>query len=96
MRRLLEAKIDALPEASRPVFVLRAVERLSVEETAAALGIPAPEVDQLFTRARSELRDALFQEIDLAFGVAFDIGGRRCDRIVAGVMARLAAGEGNL
>jgi RNA polymerase sigma-70 factor (ECF subfamily) len=35
-RRLLEAKIDLLPEAFRTVFMLRAVEEMSVEETAAA------------------------------------------------------------
>src|SRR2546428_520662 len=39
-RRLLEQKIDALPEAYRVVFILRALEEFSVEETAAALGIP--------------------------------------------------------
>jgi RNA polymerase sigma-70 factor, ECF subfamily len=38
-RRIVEAKIDQLPDAFRAVFVLRAVEELSVEETAAALGI---------------------------------------------------------
>jgi len=96
IRRLLEAKIDALPEAFRVVFVLRAVQELSVEEAAAALQIPEATVRTRFFRARSLLREALSQEIDLAFGGAFDIGGRRCDRIVAGVMARLAAGEGDL
>lgn len=96
MRRLLEAKIDALPETFRVVFVLRAVQELSVEEAAAALQIPEATVRTRFFRARSLLREALSQEIDLAFGGAFDIGGRRCDRIVAGVMARLAAGEGDL
>src|SRR5206468_4394059 len=34
MQRLLEARIDALPDAFRVVFVLRALEELSVEETA--------------------------------------------------------------
>jgi RNA polymerase sigma-70 factor (ECF subfamily) len=96
MRRLLEAKIDALPEAFRVVFVLRAVQELSVEEAAAALQIPEATVRTRFFRARSLLREALSQEIDLAFGGAFDIGGRRCDRIVAGVMARLAAGQADL
>ena len=38
-RRLLEGKIDALPEVFRTVFVLRALEELTVEETAASLGI---------------------------------------------------------
>ena len=37
-RRLLEAKIDGLPDAFRTVFVLRAVEEMSVEEAAVCLG----------------------------------------------------------
>ena len=92
MRRLLEAKIDELPEAFRLVFVLRAVEEMSVEETAAALGIPEPTVRTRYFRARSQLREALSQEIDLAIDDAFAFAGERCDRIVANVMQRLAAG----
>src|SRR5687767_695237 len=40
VRRLLEARIDALPDLYRAVFVMRAVEEMSVEETAAALELP--------------------------------------------------------
>jgi RNA polymerase sigma-70 factor (ECF subfamily) len=95
IRRLLEEKIDALPDAYRSVFVLRALEELSVGETAEALGIPEATVRTLFFRARSQLREALSREIDLAFDDAFAFAGERCDRIVAAVMARLAAvGEG--
>jgi len=90
--RLLEARIDGLPEALRIVFVLRAVEELSVEETACALGIPEATVRTRFSRARSQLREALSREIDLAFDDAFAFDGERCDRIVSRVMARLAAG----
>ena len=50
-RRLLEARIDGLPDAFRAVFVLRAVEEFSVEETAAALGIPEATVRTRFFRA---------------------------------------------
>jgi RNA polymerase sigma-70 factor (ECF subfamily) len=42
------------------------------------------------------LREALSREIDLAFDDAFAIAGERCERIVARVMARLAAGEDDL
>lgn len=93
IRRLLESKIDELPEAFRIVFVLRAVEEMSVEETAAALGIPEPTVRTRFFRARSQLREALSREIDLAFDDAFAFAGERCDRIVARVMEKLAAGK---
>jgi len=90
LRRLLEQKIDELPEAFRAVFVLRALEELPVEETAAALGIPEATVRTRFFRARSQLREALSQEIDLAFDDAFAFLGERCDRIVARVLARLS------
>ena len=88
-RRLLERKIDELPEAFRAVFVLRALEELTVEETAAALGIPEATVRTRFFRARGLLREALAREIDTAFEDAFAFAGSRCDRIVAGVLARL-------
>jgi len=89
VRRLLEAQIDALPESYRSVFMLRGVEELSVEETAAVLGIPAATVRTRFFRARSLLREALAQKIDLASEDAFSFAGARCDRVVAGVLARI-------
>jgi RNA polymerase sigma-70 factor (ECF subfamily) len=88
-RRLLEKKIDALPDAFRAVFVLRALEEMSVEETAAALDIPEATVRTRFFRARGLLREALAREIDFALEDAFSFAGDRCDRIVAGVLARL-------
>jgi len=93
IRRLIEQKIDALPDGFRTVFVLRALEELSVEETAAVLGIPPATVRSRFFRARSQLREALSREIDLALGDAFAFLGERCDRVVAHIMAQLAAGE---
>jgi RNA polymerase sigma-70 factor (ECF subfamily) len=89
VRRLLESQIDALPDAYRTVFMLRAVEELSVEETAAVLQIPEATVRTRFFRARSLLREALAQKIDLAYADAFAFAGERCDRIVAAVLARL-------
>jgi RNA polymerase sigma-70 factor (ECF subfamily) len=89
MRRLLEAQIDALPEAYRAVFMLRAVEELTVEETAAVLDIPAATVRTRLFRARSLLREGLAQKIDLACEDAFSFAGERCDRVVARVLARL-------
>lgn len=92
-RRLLERKIDALPDGFRVVFILRALEELSVEETALALGIPEATVRSRFFRARALLRESLSKEIDIAVEDAFAFAGERCDRIVARVLARLHAGE---
>jgi len=91
MRRLLEARIDALPEAYRAVFVLRALEELTVEETAHALEIPDATVRTRYFRARRLLRESMAGDIDTSLESAFAFAGLRCDRIVRGVSARLAA-----
>lgn len=89
MRRLLEAQIDSLPDDFRAVFVLRAVDEMSVEDTAQALGIPPATVRTRLFRARSLLREGLASKIDLACEEAFSFAGERCDRIVANVMERI-------
>ncbi|WIT14186.1 RNA polymerase sigma factor [Paucibacter sediminis] len=91
MRQLIEARIDQLPALFRTVFVLRAVEEMSVEEVALALQLPAATVRTRFFRARALLREALSQDMDVATGDAFSFDGARCDRIVAAVLSRLAA-----
>lgn len=91
LRQLIEARIDLLPDAFRAVFVLRGVQELSVEETSVALGIPEETVRTRFFRARGLMRQGLSRDLDLAYGDAFAFAGERCDRIVAGVMARLHA-----
>jgi RNA polymerase sigma-70 factor (ECF subfamily) len=91
VRAVLEKSIDALPDAFRTVFVLRAVEDMSIDEVAACLGIPAATVRTRFFRARNLLRQALSRHIDFAFDDAFGFDGARCDRIVAAVVARIKA-----
>jgi RNA polymerase sigma-70 factor (ECF subfamily) len=69
--------------------MLRAVEEMSVEETAVSLGIPEATVRSRLFRARGLLRASLSQEMDVAIGSAFSFDGERCDRIVEGVIARM-------
>jgi RNA polymerase sigma-70 factor, ECF subfamily len=88
-RRLIERKIDGLPDAFRTVFVLRALEEMTVEETAACLDIPQATVRTRYFRARGLLREALSRELDVALEDAFAFDGARCDRIVANVLERL-------
>jgi RNA polymerase sigma-70 factor (ECF subfamily) len=90
LRRMLESRIDRLPDTFRTVFILRALEELSVEETATCLGIPEATVRTRFFRARSMLREAIAREVDTAFEEAFGFDGERCDRIVANVLERIA------
>jgi len=94
MRRLLELKIDQLPAAFRTVFILRALEGLSSEETAACLSIPEATVRTRLFRARSQLRETLERDVDLALEDAFAFEGERCDRIVEEVLHRLRCPPG--
>jgi RNA polymerase sigma-70 factor (ECF subfamily) len=89
VRMLVERTLDRLPEDFRTVFVLRAVEELSVEETAAVLGIAAVTVRTRHFRARSLLREALAREIDVAERDLYDFGGAHCDRVVGRVLGAL-------
>jgi RNA polymerase sigma-70 factor, ECF subfamily len=89
VRQLLEERIDELPVAFRTVFVMREVEDMTVEETAACLGIPPATVRTRLFRARALLRAALARDIDTATVDVFGFAGARCDRIVAAVLARI-------
>lgn len=92
LRALLERRLDELPESFRTVFVLRCVEELSVDETAACLGLPEATVRSRHFRARGLLREALARDMDLAEPDLYEFGGWRCDRVVAAVLARLKEG----
>jgi RNA polymerase sigma-70 factor (ECF subfamily) len=92
LRRMLEQRIDELPDAFRMVFVMREVEEMTARETADALGIPEATVRTRLFRARALLRTALERDVDSARSGAFGFDGARCDRIVARVIARLENG----
>lgn len=91
LRKLMEARIDKLPEVYRTVFMLRAVEDMSVKDVAQALDLPEATVRTRFFRARSLLRESLAQDMDLALGDVFGFNGARCDRIVSRVLAKARA-----
>lgn len=90
LRRHIERHIDHLPQVFRTVFVLRAIEDMSVEEVAEALDLPEATVRTRFFRARNRLRQTLAQDIQLTAESVFAFAGSRCDRIVAHVLAALA------
>jgi RNA polymerase sigma-70 factor (ECF subfamily) len=91
MRRLIERKIDELPDGYRTVFMLREVEEMTVEETAVALAIPEATVRSRLFRAKAKLREALAAELDHATQDVFGFDGERCDRIVAAVLQRVGS-----
>ncbi len=58
-REAMDAAVAALPETLRSVFLLRDVDGLSTEETAAVLNISTEAVKVRLHRARLALRDKL-------------------------------------
>jgi RNA polymerase sigma-70 factor (ECF subfamily) len=89
LRRGLERAVDALPVAFRSVFMLRAVEQMSIAETAHALAIPPETVKTRLHRANKLLRQALARQFGEILEGAFPFLGARCDGLVARVLQRL-------
>jgi RNA polymerase sigma-70 factor, ECF subfamily len=94
--KVLERAIANLPEAFRPVFMLREIEGLSVEETAEALQIPKETVKTRLLRSRRRLQRELDPEIHEALRDTFPFAGRECDALTERVLAkfRFLAGFG--
>ncbi|HKU37632.1 MAG TPA: RNA polymerase sigma factor [Polyangiales bacterium] len=88
---LLEPLVDALPEAFRVVFVMRAAEGLSAAECAECLDIPEETVRTRYFRARRMLQLELESKLLASGEKLYDFHLRRCDRVVAAVFARISS-----
>lgn len=91
LRVLLESAIDTLPDGMREVFVFREVEGLSTAETAECLGVSEDVVKTRLSRGRAALRRELLERTGASAPDAFRFERPRCDRIVAGVLARIGS-----
>ena len=91
LRPYLQEAVGSLPEDQRAVFVLRALEELSVEETAQILDLNPQTVRTRFLRARRKLQEQLQRELKLTFGEMLPFAGPRCDRLVERVLKLLGA-----
>ena len=89
VRRLLESAVAELPDLFRTVFVLREVEGLSSEETAAVLDIPVATVKTRLFRGRQRLQHMLAPELGTALTGAFPFAGADCAAMTQRVLARL-------
>jgi RNA polymerase sigma-70 factor (ECF subfamily) len=89
MRALLQRAIDSLPPIYRSVFILRAVQELSVDETAFCLQVSDAVVKTRYLRARALLRDALGAQVEAHAHDVYAFAGARCDAVVAQVLMQL-------
>lgn len=89
MREILQGAIERLPAIYRSVFILRAVEDMSVEETAFCLDVSNDVVKTRFLRARTMLRAILAEQATPYLHATFAFAGSRCDAVVNHVLSEL-------
>ena len=87
---ILEKAILALPDSYRAVVMLRDLEQMSTAEAAEALSLSESNVKVRLHRAHELLRDELLSQARDNPCPAFAFHAKRCDRIVAAVLDRLA------
>ena len=92
VRDLLERAVDNLPEPFRVVFVMRLVEQLSTQETAASLGLREKTVRTRLHRARKLMREQLEKTLAPVLTDAFPFQDPRCAIFTEKLMARFAEG----
>jgi len=89
IQRAIESAVMTLPSNFRAVFMMRAIEQMSIEETAACLGIPDDTVKTRFHRANRLLRDALGEQFAVILEGVFPFLGVRCDGLMGRVLFQL-------
>ena len=89
--RFVEEAVDGLPDIYRSVLIFREIEGLSTAETAAILDVEENVVKTRLHRARGLLRDLIEKRVGEQVDGAYAFEARRCDRVVAAVLARLPA-----
>ena len=89
LRQLLEQAIGGLPESFRTVFILRAIEGLSVEETSEVLQIATSTVKTRFLRARRKLQESLDPQVRTALLGTFPFAGADCAALTERVLAAM-------
>jgi RNA polymerase sigma-70 factor (ECF subfamily) len=85
---VLETEISALPSALRVVYVLREVQRMSVDETPAVLGLTLANVRVRLHRAKGLIASRLLKRVGAAAADAFRFGNEDCARLTAAVLRR--------
>jgi RNA polymerase sigma-70 factor (ECF subfamily) len=90
--QLVERAIDGLPDIYRSVLILREVEGMTTEETAAVLDVETDVIKTRLHRARAALRASIENRVGEHMQSAFTFGNERCDRVVAAVLAKLDSG----
>jgi RNA polymerase sigma-70 factor, ECF subfamily len=88
VRALLETEISELPSVLRVVYVLREVQRMSMDETAAVLGLTPANVRVRLHRAKGLIGKRLLKRVGAVSPDTFRFGDEDCARLTASVLRR--------
>jgi RNA polymerase sigma-70 factor (ECF subfamily) len=91
LAQVVEQAIDGLPDIYRTVLIMREIEGMTTAEVADVLEVADEVVKTRLHRGRTALRSVVEQRIGEQLKDAYAFGNERCDRVVAGVLARLCA-----
>lgn len=89
IRKLLEQAVSQLPDAFRTVFVLREIEGLSSEDTAAILDLPVATVKTRLLRGRRRLQQMLEPDLGTVLSGTFPFAGSDCAALTKRVLKKL-------
>jgi RNA polymerase sigma-70 factor (ECF subfamily) len=87
LKALLERAISNLPDKYRLIFLMREIEKMSIEETCSALDISEANVKVRLSRAKEMLRNTLMDTYPA--GNLYEFNLVRCERIAANVLTRI-------
>jgi RNA polymerase sigma-70 factor, ECF subfamily len=88
--QLLEEVVMGLPSHYRTVIMLRDIEGLRISEIAEILDLTEENVKVRLHRGRAKARGEILERVGTKAREAFSFMGARCDRVVRGVLGRLA------
>jgi len=88
-KKLLEDAIDSLPMKYRCVYMMRAIQELSTQETARSLDVSENVVKTRFLRAKRTLRNQFEGYLEQTGLTAHEFAGHLCDSVVLKVLIKL-------
>jgi RNA polymerase sigma-70 factor (ECF subfamily) len=89
LRKLLEEAIDSLPVNYSCVYMMRAIQQLSTQETAMSLDISEDLVKTRYLRAKRILKEKFEYYLDQTGLTVHEFAGHRCDAIVKAVLMKI-------
>jgi len=87
LQQLINNHVDSLTEDFRIVFVLRAIEQLSVKETAEILQVKEQTVKTRYFRAKRLIREKIQTYLDSVGMQVYEFDGEHCDLIIGNVLS---------